>query len=239
MFLDDDIYEVSKYDTDAMAVALEDHSVSTLIPEHYPDNSVACHAHRLGGGVQTVFASASGMGVRCDRSDLGFFPDIYNEDWFFFSADAAAHRIARIGVSKQREYDPYENPNRAAQEEFGDLLAEGMYALLDIGEQIDDIDVDYWSKFMRNRDAFHDKVLDALPLVKVERQAEAIRAAECVRAAKSQLLGIDADLCGKFVKAWHEDLKTWRDYLATRVPVGSLSEALASLGVSSFTTTES
>ncbi len=50
MFLDDDIYDVTEEDVDALAAGLSDHSVSVLIPEDYPDNSVACHAHRLGGG---------------------------------------------------------------------------------------------------------------------------------------------------------------------------------------------
>ena len=37
---------------------------------------------------QGTFAGAGGMGVRCDRDDLTFFPDIYNDDWFFFSGGA-------------------------------------------------------------------------------------------------------------------------------------------------------
>src|SRR5215469_7102743 len=90
MFLDDDIFGVSRQDVEALAAALSNHNVSVLIPEEYPDNSVACHAFRLGGGEQGKFASAGGMGVRCDRDDLPFFPNIYNEDWFFFSEEAAS-----------------------------------------------------------------------------------------------------------------------------------------------------
>ena len=36
MFLDDDIYGVSRDDVEALAAALEDHSVSALIPEYLP-----------------------------------------------------------------------------------------------------------------------------------------------------------------------------------------------------------
>ena len=133
MFLDDDIYDVSRADVDALSAGLYDHNVSVLIPEDFPDNSVACHANRLGGGPQGTFASAGGMGVRCDRDDLGFFPNIYNEDWFFFSEETAHHKIARVGASRQREYDPFEDPQRAVKEEFGDLLAEGLYSRLDAG----------------------------------------------------------------------------------------------------------
>ena len=49
MFLDDDIYGISKEDVEALAAALNNHNVSALIPEYYPDNSVACHAFRLAG----------------------------------------------------------------------------------------------------------------------------------------------------------------------------------------------
>ena len=115
---------------------LSDHSVSVLIPEKFEDNSVACHAHRLGGGYQGKFASAGGMGVRCDRADLAFFPNIYNEDWFFFSEEAANHKITRVGVSRQKKYNPYRDPQRAVKEEFGDLLAEGLYARLDFQQEI-------------------------------------------------------------------------------------------------------
>ena len=80
------------------------------------------------------------MGVRCDRDDLAFFPNIYNEDWFFFSEEAARRKIAKVGVSQQEAYDPYEDPLRAAQEEFGDLLTEGLYARLDIDAGILGVD---------------------------------------------------------------------------------------------------
>jgi hypothetical protein len=87
MFLNDDIYDVSRAGVDALTAGLDDHNVSVLIPEDFPDNSVVCHAHRLGGGPQGTFAGAGVMGVRCDREDLGFFPNIYNDDWFFFSEE--------------------------------------------------------------------------------------------------------------------------------------------------------
>jgi TIR domain len=77
MFLDDDIYGVRQHDVAALAAALDDHAVSALIPKQFPDNSVVTHANRLIGERQDVFASGSGMGVRCDRDDLAFFPDIY------------------------------------------------------------------------------------------------------------------------------------------------------------------
>jgi hypothetical protein len=214
MFLDDDIYGVASGDVVALAAALEDHSVSALIPMWFPDNSVACHAHRLGGGKQGVFASASGIGVRCDRNDLAFFPNIYNEDWFFFADEAASHRIAKVGESHQRRYDPFDDPRRAVLEEFGDLLAEGLYARLDINEGIWDVDIGYWQDFIMRRLEFHQRVMEALGHVSAPYRDEAARAARSIRAAQDQLSKITPGLCQKFARFWRDDLERWRQYLA-------------------------
>ena len=55
-----------------------------VVPQH-PDNSVVCHARRLAGRFQDVFVSGAVLGVHCNSLPLSFFPDIYNEDWFFFA----------------------------------------------------------------------------------------------------------------------------------------------------------
>jgi hypothetical protein len=214
MFLDDDIYDVATDDVAALAAALEDHGVSALIPMNFPDNSVACHAHRLGGGKQGVFASASGIGVRCDRDDLAFFPNIYNEDWFFFADEAANHRIAKAGESHQIKYDPFDDPHRAVLEEFGDLLAEGLYARLDINESIWDVDATYWRDFITRRMEFHQRVTEALGQVGAPYRDEAVRAAGSIRAAQDQLSKITPQLCQKFVRLWQEDLRRWQKYLS-------------------------
>jgi hypothetical protein len=236
MFLDDDIYGVSKEDVDALAAGLSDHSVSVLIPEDFPDNSVACHANRLGGGEQGKFASAGGMGVRCDRDDLGFFPNIYNEDWFFFSEEAASRKIINVGSSRQREYDPYEHPERAVKEEFGDLLAEGLYARLDHKEGVLGLDIPYWDAFISSRKEFHEQVAESLgnhpDCYRDTDLGKTVRAAQVsIRAAQRQLNLISSDLCQRFVDGWQSDLNRWREYLATIPPFDSIESALLHLGL--------
>jgi hypothetical protein len=237
MFLDDDIYDVSKDDVDALAAALDNHNVSVLIPDEYPDNSVACHAYRLGGGRQGKFASAGAMGVRCDRADLPFFPNIYNEDWFFFSKEAANHKIARVGTSRQQEYNPFEHPRRAIKEEFGDLLAEGLYTRLDDDRNISGADAIYWAEFIKSRADFLRKAADLLTQHRDRdldnAEGRKVRAAQVsIRAAQGQLRQIDADLCQKFVDLWQADLVEWRDYLTKQLPhYDSVASALDHLGL--------
>jgi hypothetical protein len=236
MFLDDDIYDISKEDVDALASGLNDHTVSVLIPDEYPDNSVACHAHRLGGGVQGRFASGGGMGIRCDREDLGFFPNIYNEDWFFFAEEAASHKITRVGASRQREYDPFRDPQRAVKEEFGDLLAEGLYARLDAHRDIPGVDTAYWADFIESRAGFLSKVAELLtrhPDRNLDNQeGRKIRAAQVsIRAAQGQLERISPELCQKFINLWQGDLVEWRRYLTKLPRVESLASGLDHLGL--------
>ncbi len=97
----------------------------------FPDNSVFCHARRLARLHQEVFVTGAVLGVNCSDLPLPFFPDIYNEDWFFF-ADAVAHRrLTNVGEARQAPVRPLRRPRRARSEEFGDLLAEGLYLLLE------------------------------------------------------------------------------------------------------------
>ena len=75
-----------------------DHSqIAGMVCREYPDNSVVCHARRLAGLPQDNFVSGSARGVRCDDVALPFFPDIYNEDWFFFSKAVARHDLFNVG----------------------------------------------------------------------------------------------------------------------------------------------
>ena len=236
MFLDDDIYGISKRDVDALAAGLNDHSISVLIPDKFEDNSVACHAHRLGGGEQGKFASAGGMGVQVDRDDLAFFPNIYNEDWFFFSEEAASRKIIKVGESRQRTYNPYADPERAVKEEFGDLLAEGLYARLDHEQGVHGADAAYWAAFIKNREIFHDHVAGLLRNHRERhdntKRGRDIRAAEVsIRAAQEKLDRIRPELCHKFIQLWQADLVEWRHYLAKLNRFDSIGSALDHLNL--------
>ena len=230
MFLDDDIYGVTREDVQALAAGLSNHSVSVLIPDKFEDNSVVCHANRLGGGQQDTFAGAGAMGVQCDRDDLAFFPNIYNDDWFFFSEEAASRKIIKVGGSMQMEYDPYGDPDRAVKEEFGDLLAEGLYARLDHEQGLHGADTAYWGAFIKNRSMFHAFVAESLRRHRERGKDTKIGRDVCgaevsIRAARNQLDRISPDLCNKFISLWQHDLVEWRRYLAKLDRVDAIGSA--------------
>ena len=129
-FIDDDI-TVAAADIARLGHQLDHHQVAGMACREYPDNSVFCHARRLAKMPQDVFVTGAVLGVNCSDLPLPFFADVYNEDWFFF-AEAAAHRsLTQVGEAGQAVYDPFARSARASEEEFGDLLAEGLYALIE------------------------------------------------------------------------------------------------------------
>ena len=97
VFVDDDM-TLSRTDNIArLAGQLEEHQVAGMVVRDFPDNSVVCHARRLAGLPQDVFVTGAVLGVHCNNLPLSFFPDIYNEDWFFFAREAASRELPRVG----------------------------------------------------------------------------------------------------------------------------------------------
>ena len=132
-FLDDDIQGYQLSDLQSTVSMLGSCPSAGMRVSSFPDNSAVCHAHRATGGLQDVFITGAALAVDCQQN-TGFFPHIYNEDWLFFYEDASTGRLGSSGGKvTQLRYDPFADAQRAAWQEFGDVLAEGLYALLDHG----------------------------------------------------------------------------------------------------------
>jgi hypothetical protein len=246
-FVDDDITSLHATNIVRLARQLEDHRVAGMVVREYPDNSVVCHARRLVGFKQDVFVSGAVLGVQCNDR-LSFFPDIYNEDWFFFAREAAARKLPTVGNARQAEFNPFINPDRARSEEFGDLLAEGLYALFgrqDPGTAFDDLlhkaTYSYWRSFIsarlkvinKSHRALY-KLLDANPT-----DSYASSALNSLAAAKSHLKNaINPQLCVNFIDAWREDLLCWRKLSSGISKLGSHREAMEFLQLKTWTLAE-
>ena len=153
VFLDDDIRVPNPADLSLAAGLLSSHSAVGLGIGGFPDNSMVCHAFREAGGWQETFigGGALAVGVKRNRS---FFPNVYNEDWFFvLNAGKRLQPVATVGHVIQYPYDPY-RVERARGEEFGDVLAEGTFWLLDQGKPASDGDLSHWRDFLAHRRQF-------------------------------------------------------------------------------------
>jgi hypothetical protein len=240
LFLDDDITIAGTDSIRGLVGQLDDNQIAGMICRKFPDNSVVCHARRLVNLPQDNFVSGSVLGVNCDDLPLPFFPDIYNEDWFFFLKAVARHEIAAAGQASQAEYDPFAHPQRAVTEEFGDFLAEGMYTLigevdnppLSYRELLHWATVGYWKEFKEARLAAMDEILARLDHHKaLSGEDHMAPALQSITAARHQLTGIEPALCVDFLEAWQADLADWEALTERTHNIGDTSTALAILGI--------
>jgi hypothetical protein len=180
LFLDDDVREVDvrafagqrlrEFGVESVGEALAamahpdgPEAVGWIMTQFW-DNSVVCHARRLGGIAQDSFIGGGALAVKV-TPDTPFFPVIYNEDWLFFYGllrhlpHDGRPRLALAGMVGQRPYDPYTH-TRAASEELGDTLAEGLFAALQAVGRPDRLvfSPDFWTGVLSQRHAMVKRV---------------------------------------------------------------------------------
>ena len=228
VFLDDDIEIPDPADLELAAGLLDDHNIVGLFVEGYPDNSVVCHAYRLAGGPQKSFIGGGAIVVETERT-CSFFPDIYNDDWFYM---LDGERLQSVGAASgkviQRPYDPFRNPERARAEELGDVLAEGVFWLLDQGKSVQDADLRHWKDFLARRRAFINHVLSLVGDADIE-PGEKRRMVEALKAARGRLEFITPDLCHGYLQALAVDRRLWQSHMASLQAQPSRRAALRQL----------
>ncbi len=227
-FLDDDIRDINPADVLSTVSMLGSYPAAGMRVTSYPDNSVVCHAHRMTGGMQDVFITGAALAVDCQRYS-GFFPDIYNEDWLFLYDAASA---GQLGSSRhevtQRPYNPFADPRRAAWQEFGDILAEGMYALLDSGVGIKDVTSEHWSHFLDSRRRFLEAIIRRSNTALPEIREQLLHSVEAARECSAE---ISPELFERYIRLWQEDLRDWKRRVAGVPRMPSLDAAMQALGL--------
>jgi hypothetical protein len=229
VFLDDDIRVPVPADLSRAADLLAVYNAVGMKIGGFPDNSVVCHAYRAVGGKQDCFIGGGALAVEISRN-RSFFPDIYNEDWFYLLDPMnGLQPLAATGHVIQGKYDPFRNEDRARREEFGDVLAEGIFWLLDQGRTLDRADVGHWREFLVRRGRFIKHVLDRVNRAQLD-SGERARMAAALRASLGRLALIEPDGCQKYVQAWMADRQSWEHHLhgmrcklAPRAAIRSLS----------------
>lgn len=220
MFLDDDITQLDPEDMRRASGLLSEKNAVGLHVTGFPDHSVVCHAYRLAGGDQEPFIGGGAMAVAVGRSNA-FFPDIYNDDWFFLlDENGGLQPVTVTGKVRQFPYDPFRNEERARAEELGDVLAEGLYFLLDQGRSLAEADEEYWDSYIAKRRKFIRQVLDMIkndPELEPEDRQRRITALS--HGSMFRLNAIKPDLCAGYLRAWAEDRKRWAYHL-DQLPAG-------------------
>jgi hypothetical protein len=212
VFLDDDIDVPDPDDLERAAKLLDEYDVVGLNINHFPDNSVVCHANRQTGGVQATFIGGGALAVGVSPI-ISFFPNVYNEDWFFLLDGDQLRPSAMIGTALQEAYDPYATEVRATAEEFGDSLAEGLFWLLDQGRPLKDATESYWREFLPVRWAFIRELIDRVDQNAVASAPTTERMRRALLAALRRSERITPELCVAYLAAWREDREDWRQHV--------------------------
>jgi hypothetical protein len=236
VFLDDDIRVPNPRDLSKAAGLLDAHTAVGLGIGGFPDNSVVCHAFRAVGGRQETFIGGGAMAVAL-KKNRSFFPNIYNDDWFFvLDAGKRLQPVASAGQVLQYPYDPY-SIERARAEELGDVLAEGIFWLLDQGKPASDGDLQHWQDFLVHRQRFIEQVRSMVASWTRIDSAERTRIEEALTAALGRCARISAELCVDYMEALATDQDRWQRHIRQiwRQPPQSREEALESLTVRSET----
>ena len=231
-FLDDDIRDISPADVQGTVSMLGSYPAAGMRVNSFPDNSAVCHAHRATGGFQDVFITGAALAVDCQQN-IGFFPDIYNEDWLFFFDNASRNQLGGSGRSvTQLTYDPFAEPERAAWQEFGDVLAEGLYTLLDLGLDLRDATDGYWAQFLEARRIFLEAILSRADKMSPENKEQMQLSVEM---ALKCSVTIGPGLLERYTLLWRRDLRDWQRRIAAVREMPSLKDALEALGLEQST----
>jgi hypothetical protein len=236
VFLDDDIRVPDPGDLSKATGLLNIHAAVGLRIGGFPDNSVVCHAFRDAGGDQGTFVGGGAMAVEVKRN-RSFFPNIYNEDWFYLlDAGKRLQSVATVGEALQYPYDPY-RAERARGQELGDVLAEGIFWLLDQEETAPDGDLAHWADFLARRERFIEQILAMVERSADIGPAERARMVEALKAALGRLAHITPELCVEYLKALVIDQERWQRHLhgVQRQPRERALKSLARRGAAPLT----
>jgi hypothetical protein len=227
MYLDDDIRGLTEEAVSRAVVLTSRFQAAGFEISHYPDNSVVCHAYRLIGGKQGTFPGGSAMVVDVERCDT-LFPPIYNEDWLFLFDAVQNRSVAVAGTGSQLEYRPFAHSRRAATEEFGDVIAEGLYRLIHQGADVTKATHSYWQEVLDRRFQLIDHVAEQLLM----RDGPVVGGAlMSLAAARKRLTAISPLACASFIHAWRTDVGSWRHTLLGLPVLGDLQDAAKYIGL--------
>jgi hypothetical protein len=233
LLLDDDIRKINMEKLSAAAALLDTYPVVGLQVIKYPDASVVGHARRVTGRMQVPFVSGGSLLINPQRLN-GFFPAIYHEDWLCIIDHLMAGEVAIGGMVGQKPYKPFAVPERAKNEEFGDIFAAGLLWMVHARNKTNA--TDYWQEAMNS--SFWERILDERAAL-LKDVAERLMAQYPDNRDAHRSLDVARRRCAElapdeFVSVatkWMSNLKAWRERVSGLPQTDSVEKALTELGL--------
>jgi hypothetical protein len=248
LFLDDDIRSIDVGKLKSAASLLGKYPVVGLRVGKYPDASVIGHSLRMVDRKPPAFISGGSLLVDPRRLQ-GFFPPVYHEDWLCVIDHLRLGEVAVGDWVRQLRYSPFTTTQRAQLEEFGEVLAIGLLSIVrtsrdknaipavDVEEHSAEARYDYWGRatkvafwkeVLRQRAELLDNLAERL-----ERACQAeMSPLRSIEAAQQRLTGFSPEDFVSFVEKWLASLEEWEIRRPRTRSAGSVSKALAELGLS-------
>jgi hypothetical protein len=181
----------------------------------FDDNSVLCRIAAQAGAPQDQFIGGGALLVPVDAR-TPFFPSIYNEDWLFLLG-LRRHRVDGLaelldgGDVHQDEYPAY-LASRAAAEELGDTLGEGLASLLHEDGEDEVGSRAFWRNALQERRRFRTELHERVAGSQHDLREEMLKALDAMATVQLQLRDEEDHWVSQLVKysaVWREDLLAW------------------------------
>lgn len=224
LFLDDDICGIPTESIYHGLGLLEHYPVIGFPISDYPDCSVLSHALRTVGGSHNKQISGSALLINAQTENLPFFPDIYNEDWLFLYDWIRNGQVAAPLHSEavQQPYDPFSDPERAREEQFGELIAGGIYWLLQHeGKRPEHADKAFWKRHKSSRLRLVAELTNRCQHSRTHQHL-----IPTLLTIRRRLEEISPSLLALYVTSWLKDLQDWAANLSELPNYDDLKTAL-------------
>jgi hypothetical protein len=257
LFLDDDI-ELQAPGLHASSRMLEKYPVVgfRIHPDSFPDVSVGMHAtrilsqlqlldaHNLTPPVGQYYLNGGSLAINLHNFTSHFPENIYDEDWLFLYEATARNQTAIIHETwKQAAFDPFISPQRAGQEEFGNIISKGLYNHLRLPATTYLTDERYWRgviKARRQRLEILHKAAQTHQTSNLFSNKASTQQLYKIREALVSALAVNRSIsarqCVAYYRAWHEtDVPNWNKRFANLPTNLGIDYMLELLGLTSYT----
>lgn len=192
LLLDDDMYNISPILNNVKF--LHKYGVVGTTVKGFPDTSVTGQIEIENGEKFYPFISGNSTFINTDKL-ISYFPKIYNEDWLFYIPYILSDSLFVTGEIFHRQYDPFLSIEKIYFQEFGEIIQEGLYHLINENEYDKRFVNQKWHEIIQLRLEY---LNDDLIKAKENRK-------KFVQEAINTLKRITSIECVNFVTCWEED----------------------------------